>query len=78
MFNAVDSPQSILILGGSSEIGLAIASEFLVRGPARVILAVVPGDPTADAAADTMRKAGATSVELIDYDATKPLSLIHI
>ena len=51
MFNAVDSPQSILILGGSSEIGLAIASEFLVRGPARVILAVVPGDPTADAAA---------------------------
>ena len=72
MFNAVDSPQSILILGGSSEIGLAIASEFLVRGPARVILAVVPGDPTADAAADTMRKAGATSVELIDYDATKP------
>ena len=53
MFNAVDSPQSILILGGSSEIGLAIASEFLVRGPARVILAVVPGDPTADAAADT-------------------------
>ncbi|GAC50556.1 decaprenylphospho-beta-D-erythro-pentofuranosid-2-ulose 2-reductase [Gordonia aichiensis] len=72
MFNAVDAPQSILILGGSSEIGLAIASEFLQRGPARVILAVVPGDPTADAAADTMRRAGATSVELIDYDATKP------
>lgn len=72
MFNAVGAPQSILILGGSSEIGLAIASEFLARGPARVVLATVPGDPAADAAADTMRAAGASSVEVIDFDALAP------
>jgi decaprenylphospho-beta-D-erythro-pentofuranosid-2-ulose 2-reductase len=72
LFNAVGAPQSILILGGSSEIGLAIASEFLTRGPARVVLAVVPGDPTAEAAVATMKTAGASEVELIDFDALAP------
>lgn len=72
MFNAVGAPQSILVLGGSSEIGLAIASEFLTRGPARVVLAVVPGDPAAEAAAATMTTAGATDVEIIDFDALAP------
>lgn len=69
MFNAVGAPQSILILGGSSEIGLAIAAEFLTRGPARVTLATVPGDPAADAAAEKMTAAGATRVDRIDFDA---------
>ncbi|RPA59523.1 decaprenylphospho-beta-D-erythro-pentofuranosid-2-ulose 2-reductase [Gordonia oryzae] len=72
MFNAVGAPQSILVLGGSSEIGLAIAGEFLKRGPARVVLAVVPGDPAADAAVTTVKSAGATEVEVIDFDALKP------
>ncbi|AUH67354.1 MULTISPECIES: decaprenylphospho-beta-D-erythro-pentofuranosid-2-ulose 2-reductase [Gordonia] len=69
MFNAVGVPQSILILGGSSEIGLAIASEFLTRGPMRVVLATVPNDPAAAAAAEQMTAAGASSVEQIDFDA---------
>ena len=69
MFNAVGVPQSILILGGSSEIGLAIASEYLTKGAMRVVLATVPGDPTADAAVDLMKSAGASSVEQIDFDA---------
>lgn len=72
MLNAVGAPQSILILGGSSEIGIAIASEFLTRGPARVILAMVPGDPTAEAAAQKVRDAGASAVEIIDFDALSP------
>ncbi|MFT4042214.1 MAG: decaprenylphospho-beta-D-erythro-pentofuranosid-2-ulose 2-reductase [Gordonia sp. (in: high G+C Gram-positive bacteria)] len=72
MFNAVGAPQSILILGGSSEIGLAIASEFLSRGPARVILAVVPGDRAVEAAAETVKAAGAASVDIIDFDALAP------
>ncbi|MFT4125584.1 MAG: decaprenylphospho-beta-D-erythro-pentofuranosid-2-ulose 2-reductase [Gordonia sp. (in: high G+C Gram-positive bacteria)] len=72
MFNAVGAPQSILVLGGSSEIGLAITAEFLKRGAARVILATVPGDPAADAAAATMTAAGAASVEVIDFDALAP------
>ncbi|WP_026918483.1 decaprenylphospho-beta-D-erythro-pentofuranosid-2-ulose 2-reductase [Gordonia shandongensis] len=69
MFNAVGVPQSILILGGSSEIGLAIASEFLTKGPMRVVLATVPNDPAAAAAVEQMKAAGASSVEQIDFDA---------
>ena len=69
MMNAVGAPQSILVLGGSSEIGLAITAEYLKKGPARVILATVPGDPTAEAAATKAKAAGATDVELIDFDA---------
>ncbi len=69
MMNAVGVPRSILVLGGSSEIGLAITSEFLKQGPMRVVLATVPGDPTAAAAIETVKQAGATSVEQIDFDA---------
>ncbi|GAC70926.1 decaprenylphospho-beta-D-erythro-pentofuranosid-2-ulose 2-reductase [Gordonia soli] len=69
MINAVGVPQSILVLGGSSEIGLAITAEYLKKGPARVVLATVPGDPTAAAAVEQVRAAGASSVEQIDFDA---------
>ncbi|MDL9937662.1 decaprenylphospho-beta-D-erythro-pentofuranosid-2-ulose 2-reductase [Gordonia sp. ABSL1-1] len=69
MLNAVGAPQSILVLGGSSEIGLAITAEYLKKGAARVILATVPGDPAADAAVEKAKAAGASSVELIDFDA---------
>lgn len=69
MFNAVGVPKSILILGGSSEIGLAIASEYLTKGAMRIVLATVPGDAAADAAAAQMTAAGASSVEQIDFDA---------
>lgn len=69
MFNAVGVPKSVLVLGGSSEIGLAITAEFLSRGPMRVVLATVPNDPAAAAAVAQMEAAGATSVEQIDFDA---------
>ena len=69
MINAVGVPQSILVLGGSSEIGLAITAEYLSKGPARVILATLPGDPTADAAVEKAKNAGATEVTQIDFDA---------
>lgn len=69
MFNAVGVPKSILVLGGSSEIGLAITAEFLSRGPMRVVLATVPNDPAAEDAVAQMQAAGATSVEQIDFDA---------
>ncbi|MFC0316229.1 decaprenylphospho-beta-D-erythro-pentofuranosid-2-ulose 2-reductase [Gordonia phosphorivorans] len=69
MFNAVGVPQSILVLGGSSEIGLAITAEYLSRGPMRVVLATVPNDPAAEAAVAAMKTAGASSVEQLDFDA---------
>ena len=39
MLNAVGKAQNILLLGGTSDIGLAIVQEFLSHGPARVTLA---------------------------------------
>jgi decaprenylphospho-beta-D-erythro-pentofuranosid-2-ulose 2-reductase len=72
MINAVGVPQSVLVLGGSSEIGLAITAEYLKKGPMRVVLATMPGDPAGDAAVEKMKAAGASSVERIDFDALTP------
>ncbi|MDK8450495.1 decaprenylphospho-beta-D-erythro-pentofuranosid-2-ulose 2-reductase [Corynebacterium mastitidis] len=70
MLNAVGQAQNILVLGGTSEIGLAIAAEFLQRGPARVTLAARADSPRIDAAAAQLTQAGATEVEVLDFDAT--------
>ncbi|WP_068272591.1 decaprenylphospho-beta-D-erythro-pentofuranosid-2-ulose 2-reductase [Aldersonia kunmingensis] len=69
MINAVGNPQTLLLFGGTSEIGLAICAEYLKKGPARVILAALPNDPGRDAAVAQMKAAGATEVELVDFDA---------
>ena len=42
VFDAVGNPQSILLLGGTSEIGLAIVARYLRNAQARVILADLP------------------------------------
>lgn len=68
MINAVGNPQSLLLLGGTSEIGLAICEEYLKKGPLRIVLAALPGDPGRDAAVEKLTAAGATSVEVIDFD----------
>ncbi|MFC9893096.1 decaprenylphospho-beta-D-erythro-pentofuranosid-2-ulose 2-reductase [Nocardia sp. NPDC127579] len=69
MINAVGNPQTILLLGGSSEIGLAICAEYLKKGPARVILAMLPNDPLREQASAQLTAAGANTVEIIDFDA---------
>ncbi|EHI13668.1 decaprenylphospho-beta-D-erythro-pentofuranosid-2-ulose 2-reductase [Mycolicibacterium thermoresistibile] len=69
VLDAVGNPQSILLLGGTSEIGLAICERYLQNAPARIVLAALPDDPNRDAAVEQMRRAGAKSVELIDFDA---------
>lgn len=71
MLNAVGKPQNILLLGGSSEIGNAIVKEFLARGAAHVTLAMQPGDDRAESSKQDLLDAGASSVEVIDFDATK-------
>jgi decaprenylphospho-beta-D-erythro-pentofuranosid-2-ulose 2-reductase len=74
MLDAVGNPQSILLLGGTSEIGLAICERYLRAAPARIVLAALPDDPGRDEATAQMNGAGARSVELIDFDAVDTAS----
>jgi decaprenylphospho-beta-D-erythro-pentofuranosid-2-ulose 2-reductase len=69
VLDAVGNPQTILLLGGTSEIGLAICERYLRNAPARIVLTALPDDPLRDAAVGQMKAAGAKSVELIDFDA---------
>jgi decaprenylphospho-beta-D-erythro-pentofuranosid-2-ulose 2-reductase len=71
MLDAVGNPQTILLLGGTSEIGLAICERYLRDAPARIVLACLPDDPGRDDAVAQMKAAGARSVELIDFDAVE-------
>ena len=65
--DAVGNPQSILLLGGTSEIGLATVEAFAGDRPLRVVLA---GRPSArlDAAKARLEGKGC-AVELLDFDA---------
>jgi len=69
VLDAVGNPQTILLLGGTSEIGLAICERYLRNARARIVLGVLPDDPLRDNAVEQMKTAGAKSVELIDFDA---------
>ena len=70
MIDATGHPQTILLLGGTSEIGLAICAEYLASAPARVVLGVQPGDPRREAAVGQLRARGAREVVALDFDAT--------
>ena len=72
VLDAVGNPQTILLLGGTSEIGLAICERYLQNAHARIVLAAMPSDPGRDAAVAQMQAAGARSVQLIDFEATDP------
>lgn len=69
MLNAVGQAQHILLLGGTSEIGLGIVEEFLQRGPAAVTLAARADSPRVAAAVAKLEAAGASDVAVIDFDA---------
>jgi decaprenylphospho-beta-D-erythro-pentofuranosid-2-ulose 2-reductase len=71
VFDGVGNPQTILLLGGTSEIGLAICERYLRDASARVILADLPDHPRKDDAIAAMTSAGAKSVEWIDFDGVK-------
>lgn len=71
MVDALGNPQSVLLLGGTSEIGLAIVERL--RGGGRleaVVLAGRPG-PALTAAADRLRAAGVPTVEEVAFDAAE-------
>jgi len=67
MIDAVGNPQSLLLLGGTSEIGLAVAMRYAKRRPLRVVLAARPSERL-DKAAAQLRDAGAT-VSTVEFDA---------
>ncbi|GAA3024566.1 decaprenylphospho-beta-D-erythro-pentofuranosid-2-ulose 2-reductase [Actinokineospora globicatena] len=67
MINAVGTPQSLLLLGGTSEIGLAIAANYAKQRPLTVTLAARPS-ARLDAAAEQLRGLGAT-VRTVAFDA---------
>jgi len=69
VINAVGNPQTILLLGGTSEIGLAICERYLRNAPAHIVLAALPDDPGRADAVAQMEAAGAKSVRLVDFDA---------
>ncbi|WKD56657.1 Acetoacetyl-CoA reductase [Corynebacterium capitovis DSM 44611] len=71
MLNAVGQAQHILLLGGTSEIGLAIVDELARRGgKPTVTLAARQDSPRLDAAVDAVTRAGAGEVRTIDFQAT--------
>lgn len=70
MIDATGNPQTILLLGGTSEIGLAIVSQYLSAGPLRVILGVQPGDELESETVTFLKAAGASDVVALEFDAT--------
>jgi len=69
MRNAHGDPQSLLVLGGSSEIAQAIVRRLVTRRCRTVVLAARAPDHLT-AFADEVRRLGATDVEVIPFDAT--------
>ena len=68
MKDALGSVQTVLVLGGTSEIGIATARELARRRTRTVVLAC--RDPRrADPAIAEVRAAGAETVEAIEFDA---------
>jgi decaprenylphospho-beta-D-erythro-pentofuranosid-2-ulose 2-reductase len=67
LIDAVGNPQSILLLGGTSEIGLAIVEAFASDRPLRVVLAGRPSERL-DAAKARLESARC-AVELLPFDA---------
>ncbi|MFF7179641.1 decaprenylphospho-beta-D-erythro-pentofuranosid-2-ulose 2-reductase [Streptomyces sp. NPDC008121] len=72
MKDAFGTPQSLLVLGGTSEIGLATARRLIARRTRTVWLAGRPS-PDLAAAADALRALGA-DVHVVPFDALDPES----
>ena len=68
MIDATGQPQSLLVLGGSSEIAQAIVADLAQARTKTVVLAGRPG-ARLEAAAEAARAAGATTVETVPFDA---------
>ena len=72
MLNALGEPQSLLLLGGTSDIALAVAGKYAAAGGIRVVLAARPGPRRTEAAARLA--ALGHDVEELDFEATDTAS----
>ncbi len=69
MKDALGQVQSVLVLGGGSDIALATCRKLVQRRAARVVLAARKPE-ACDAAAAELRTAGASEVQTVAFDAT--------
>ena len=76
MIDGLGNVQSILLIGGSSPIGLAVVDRLVGPRLSRVVLA---GEPTAalSVAADHVRRLGVAHVETPVYEATRTQTHAH-
>jgi decaprenylphospho-beta-D-erythro-pentofuranosid-2-ulose 2-reductase len=65
--DALGSVQTVLLLGGTSEIGLATVKALACPRHAKVVLAG-RSRPALEGAADAVRQSGASAVEVMDFD----------
>ncbi|MDQ1249132.1 MAG: decaprenylphospho-beta-D-erythro-pentofuranosid-2-ulose 2-reductase, partial [Actinomycetota bacterium] len=72
MINAVKQPQSVLLLGGTSEIGLAIVRALPSERLRRVVLAGRPSDRLDTAVATLATALPGVTVESATFDADHP------
>jgi decaprenylphospho-beta-D-erythro-pentofuranosid-2-ulose 2-reductase len=70
VIDALGNPQSVLLMGGTSEIGLAVVEAFASDRPLRVVLAARPSERL-DAAKARLEKLGC-AVEAVPFDAKAP------
>ncbi len=67
MIDSVGTPQKVLLLGGTSDIGLAVVRRLVARRPAQVVLAARPSDRREEARA-ALAAAG-HEVGVLDFEA---------
>jgi decaprenylphospho-beta-D-erythro-pentofuranosid-2-ulose 2-reductase len=72
VIDALGSPGSLLLVGGTSDIAVATAHRYLQVRPLRVVLAA-RDTPRRSVVAGELRAAGAT-VDVVDFDADDPSS----
>ncbi len=70
MIDALGSPGSLLLVGGTSDIAVATARRYLQERPLRVVVAARES-ARRTAVAEELRAAGAT-VDVVDFDADDP------
>lgn len=71
MRDALGAVQSVLVLGGTSEIALATV-KALLAGRCRTVVLAVRTPEAAAPAVEELRRLGATTVEVVAFDATRP------